>query len=429
MAQDASFPAVTIAVAKKKGSNAVWVAREVERSLESLRGSDHPGRGAGPRSPATTARPPTRRSTTWSRASSMAIITVIVLIALAMSWRVRRHRRRWPCPITYSLTLLVNYLARLHDQPRDAVRADPGARACWWTTRSSAWRTSTGTWRCSSYPRLQAIALAMNEVLPPDRAGHAGHRRRVHPDVLHHRHDGPLHAPHGPQRAAGDAQLHARRLRHHALGLQQAAARTIAHEARAVRRQDRRGTYRVYSARHAALRRLAPQRRGCCWSSSAALFAFSLLLAATGRVPLKMLPFDNKNEFQMVVDMPESATLETTDAVVRELESYLRTRARGRRTSRPPWAPARPWTSTGWCATTTCGRARMWPTSGSTSCPAQQREMDSHAIVLRIRNDIAAIGRAERRAVEDRRGAAGPAGALHRRRRDLRPAAPRLRAT
>ena len=27
-------------------------------------------------------------------------------------------------------------------------------------------------------------------------------------------------------------------------------------------------------------------------------------------VPLKMLPFDNKNEFQMVVDMPEGTTLE-----------------------------------------------------------------------------------------------------------------------
>jgi hypothetical protein len=39
-----------------------------------------------------------------------------------------------------------------------------------------------------------------------------------------------------------------------------------------------------------------------------------------GVVPLKMLPFDNKNEFQLVVDMPESATLEKTDAVVRDLE-------------------------------------------------------------------------------------------------------------
>ena len=38
-------------------------------------------------------------------------------------------------------------------------------------------------------------------------------------------------------------------------------------------------------------------------------------------VPLKMLPFDNKNEFQILVDMPETTTLETTDAAVRECQA------------------------------------------------------------------------------------------------------------
>jgi multidrug efflux pump subunit AcrB len=43
-------------------------------------------------------------------------------------------------------------------------------------------------------------------------------------------------------------------------------------------------------------------------------------LALFRLVPLKMLPFDNKNEFQIVVDMPEGTTLEATDAVVRQFE-------------------------------------------------------------------------------------------------------------
>ena len=30
----------------------------------------------------------------------------------------------------------------------------------------------------------------------------------------------------------------------------------------------------------------------------------------SGVVPLKMLPYDNKNEFQVVIDMPEGTTLE-----------------------------------------------------------------------------------------------------------------------
>ncbi|MBP1614492.1 MAG: family transporter [Bacteroidetes bacterium] len=42
-------------------------------------------------------------------------------------------------------------------------------------------------------------------------------------------------------------------------------------------------------------------------------------------VPVKMLPFDNKNEFQVVIDMPESATLEQTDAVTKEIAAFVAT--------------------------------------------------------------------------------------------------------
>src|SRR6185436_11945752 len=48
-------------------------------------------------------------------------------------------------------------------------------------------------------------------------------------------------------------------------------------------------------------------------------------LAVTRAVPLKMLPFDNKNELALVVDMPRGSTLEETDAVVRTLGRYLST--------------------------------------------------------------------------------------------------------
>ncbi len=53
------------------------------------------------------------------------------------------------------------------------------------------------------------------------------------------------------------------------------------------------------------------------------LFFGSALMPVLNLVPMKMLPFDNKNEFQLVVDMPEGTTLEATDAAVRDLESYL----------------------------------------------------------------------------------------------------------
>jgi len=40
-------------------------------------------------------------------------------------------------------------------------------------------------------------------------------------------------------------------------------------------------------------------------------------------VTVKMLPYDDKDEFQVVVDMPEGTTLERTDAVLREMAAYL----------------------------------------------------------------------------------------------------------
>ena len=53
-----------------------------------------------------------------------------------------------------------------------------------------------------------------------------------------------------------------------------------------------------------------------------------LLLAAVAFVPLKwvrvkMLPFDNKSEFQVIIDMPDGTPLEQTTRVTRELGQYL----------------------------------------------------------------------------------------------------------
>ncbi|MFQ5674486.1 MAG: efflux RND transporter permease subunit, partial [bacterium] len=53
------------------------------------------------------------------------------------------------------------------------------------------------------------------------------------------------------------------------------------------------------------------------------LIAVSLLFLRL--VEVKMLPFDNKSEFQIIVDMPEGTTLEQTAAVTKDIASYLRT--------------------------------------------------------------------------------------------------------
>lgn len=53
------------------------------------------------------------------------------------------------------------------------------------------------------------------------------------------------------------------------------------------------------------------------------LLCFSMALPALRQVPLKMLPFDNKNEFQLVLDFPEGTTLEAADRTAREFEDFL----------------------------------------------------------------------------------------------------------
>jgi len=53
------------------------------------------------------------------------------------------------------------------------------------------------------------------------------------------------------------------------------------------------------------------------------LIAISVSLAGVQWVVLKMLPFDNKSEFQVVVDMPEGTSVEQTARVMNELGDYL----------------------------------------------------------------------------------------------------------
>lgn len=49
----------------------------------------------------------------------------------------------------------------------------------------------------------------------------------------------------------------------------------------------------------------------------------SMALVMLKVVAVKMLPFDNKNEFQVIIDMPEGTTLERTAVVAKELAAYI----------------------------------------------------------------------------------------------------------
>ncbi|MDP4984659.1 efflux RND transporter permease subunit [Pseudoalteromonas tunicata] len=54
------------------------------------------------------------------------------------------------------------------------------------------------------------------------------------------------------------------------------------------------------------------------------LFVISAALPIFRTVPLKLLPYDNKNEVQILIDMPEAATLEQTAALSQQIISTLK---------------------------------------------------------------------------------------------------------
>jgi len=381
----ASFPAVTIAVTKKKGSNAVWVSREVERSLETMRGKIIPDemKFRVTRNYGETAN---EKVNNLVESLIEAIITVIVLVALVMTLRVSLIVAL-TVPITYALTLLVNYLAGytinrvtlfalilslglLVDDPIVAVE--------------NIYRHL----KMRKLPRLQAISMAMNEVMPPVILATLAVVVAFIPMFFITGMMGPYMKP---MALNVPLAMLASMLVSFAITPWVSSKLLRDEHDEEVYDVKQTRTYRVYSA---ILRPFADSRRKgiLLLAATGLLFAFSLLLIPTGGVPLKMLPFDNKNEFQMVVDMLESATLETTDGVVRDLEDYLRTIPEVTDFTSTVGASS-PMDFNGLVRHYYLRQGPHVADIRISLLPRTSREMDSHSIILRIRNDIAAIGK------------------------------------
>jgi multidrug efflux pump subunit AcrB len=68
-----------------------------------------------------------------------------------------------------------------------------------------------------------------------------------------------------------------------------------------------------------------PRRRWVFLAGVVTLLILAVSMFPLKLVRVKMLPFDNKSEFQVIVDMPEGTTLEQTQMVLTEMAGYLRT--------------------------------------------------------------------------------------------------------
>ncbi|MFI5397821.1 MAG: efflux RND transporter permease subunit [Candidatus Binatia bacterium] len=314
-----SHPAVHITVAKKKGTNAVRVARAIEHRMQAL-AADHLPDGVTYTITRDYGESANDKVNELVEGLGMAVIIVIGLIALSLGWR-EAMIVSVAVPITFSLTLLLNYLlgytinrvtlfaltlslGLVVDDPIVDVEN---------IYRHLAMRIE---------PPMRAVLSAVREVRPPIILATLAVIVSFIPMFFITGMMGPymrpmaLNVPVAMLMSMVVAFTVTPWMSYHVLrgsGVHSGEPWTL----------EGSRTYRLYSA---VLGPLLDSRRLAfgLLALMAVLFGFAMWLAGARQVPLKMLPFDNKKEFQIVVDMPEGTTLERTDAAVRAIGEVVR---------------------------------------------------------------------------------------------------------
>ncbi len=107
--------------------------------------------------------------------------------------------------------------------------------------------------------------------------------------------------------------------------LQAAHARSDRHDSGDARQSGRLHRFFEQAMTPFLRRETGRRKRWLLFAGLLALIALSLALVAMQAVVMKMLPFDNKSEFQVVVDLPEGTPLEETHRVLQALADHLAT--------------------------------------------------------------------------------------------------------
>ena len=315
------YPAVHVSVAKRKGSNAVWVAQAVERRMERLAEEGYLPDGVWYRITRDYGETANEKVNELVEGLVIAVITVIGLIGLVIGWRPALVVAL-AIPVCYSITLFVNLLAGytinrvtlfalilslglLVDDPITDVEN---------IARYFAMRVLP--------PRL-AVLKAIQEVRPALILSTLAIIASFLPLMFITGMMGPymgpmaLNVPLTVTVSTIVAFVITPWLAMVALGkLNKKDDEAEAFDLTA------RPVYRISKAV------LGPilDRRWISWATLAGvalLLAAAMALPAFRVVPLKMLPYDNKDEFQIIVDMPEGSTLERTESVTARLGAYL----------------------------------------------------------------------------------------------------------
>jgi multidrug efflux pump subunit AcrB len=122
------------------------------------------------------------------------------------------------------------------------------------------------------------------------------------------------------------------------------------------------------------------------------LLLASMGLVAARMVQMKMLPYDNKSEFQVILDLPEGATLETSNAAAQEVAAWLRTVPEVVSTETYAGTSA-PFNFNGLVRHYFLRRGANVADVQVNLLPKSERHRQSHAIALAVRPAVLAIAR------------------------------------
>ncbi len=316
---DSAQPAVTVAIAKKKGANAVTVARRVSTAVEALRRDVLPGdvecvvtRDYGVTADA--------KVNELVESLAVAVVIVVALLTLGLGWRAALVVAI-AVPVVFGLTLAVNLLlgftinrvtlfalilslGLLVDDP--IVDVENIARH--FALRRRATRSIV----------LEAVA----EIRPPLINATLAVIFSFLPMFFITGMMGPymrpmaLNVPVTMLMSMVVAFTITPWLSYYLLG----RARRADHAGHS----DSAGGALERTLRPILVALLASRGRALAFLGLVALLTVAAVaLAALRQVPLKMLPYDNKNELLLVLDFDEGTTLERADAGVRRLEARL----------------------------------------------------------------------------------------------------------
>ena len=318
-----TFPAVTLTVAKRKGANATIVARNVLSKVDSLRGYAIPRdvEVSVTRNYGETAK---HKSDELLKHLFIATLSVTLLVALALGWR-ESGVVLLAIPVTLALTLFIFY-AYGYTLNRVTLFALIFSIGILVDDAIVVVENIVRHFRLpgnQNRPRSDVAVEAVNEVGNPTILATFAVIAAILPMAFVRVLMGPYMRP---IPVGASAAMVFSLLIAFAVSPWAALRLLRGHTGKHSEGEAEGWSTRLYRRLMTPLI-LNARRRWIFFGSVAALFLLACSLVAFKAVRVKMLPFDNKSEFQVIVDMPEGTPLERTLAVEQEIGSFLHTQS------------------------------------------------------------------------------------------------------